>query len=131
MKAVEHRIVESINATPGAKVTKRTDLEKRLLALKTAINTELAGRGVAVYEIAWNEGKNYYHYCVPASYNEEDYPVIKATVEKYCGYYNHPDPFIALNPALVVVASGVTEAEAKLYARAFGCPNPVIARKKD
>lgn len=128
MKVIEHRIVQSINLTPGVEATKRSELEKRLLALKTAINTELASRGVAIGGLAYSQEKDIYHYDVPASYCEEDYPVIKAMVERYCGYYDPSELFIALNPALVIVASGVSKEEAKLKARAFGCSTPVIAR---
>ena len=132
MTAIEHRIVQSINCTPGVEITKRTKLEKRLLALKTAINTELASRGLAIIDLAYSSEKNLYHYCVPASYNKEDYPVIKAMVERFCGYYDPRDPFVALNPTLVIVASGTSREEAKLKARAFGCATPLIAytRKK-
>ncbi len=130
MKVIEHRIVKSINITPDAEVIKRTKLEKRLLALKTAINTELASRGLAITDIAYHLEKNSYHFCVPASYNQEDYPVIKAVVERFCGYYNPRDPFVALNPALVIVASGTSQEKAKLKAHAFGCATPLIAKAR-
>jgi len=81
---VEHRITRSVNVTPGAEVAERTELEKRLLALKTAINTELASRGVAIMDLAYHPEKNIYHYCVPASYRAEDYPTIKGVVERHC-----------------------------------------------
>ena len=84
MTVIEHRIVQSINITPGVEITERTELEKRLLALKTAINMELASRGLAIMDLAYHPEKNIYHYSVPASYNAEDYPIIKGMVEKHC-----------------------------------------------
>ena len=84
MTVIEHRIAQSINLTPGVEITERTELEKRLLALKTMINTELAGRGLAIMNLAYHPEKNSYHFCVPTSYSEEDYPIIKGVVEKYC-----------------------------------------------
>ncbi|MBI2024875.1 MAG: hypothetical protein HYT03_02205 [Candidatus Harrisonbacteria bacterium] len=53
--------------------------------IKTEINTELAWRGLAIMDLAYHPKKNTYHYSVPASYKPEDYPVIKAVVEKHCG----------------------------------------------
>lgn len=84
MDVVEHRITQSINVTPGVEVMERTELEKRLLALKTAINVELASRGLAVMDLAYHPEKDAYHYSVPASYNEEDYPIIKSVVAQHC-----------------------------------------------
>lgn len=84
MTVVEHKIVESINITPGVEIATRTELEKRLHALRTAINTELAVRGLAIMDLAYHPEKDIYHYLVPASYNAEDYPIIKAVVEKHC-----------------------------------------------
>jgi len=130
MTVIEHRIVQSINFTPGVEVTKRTELEKRLLWLKTAINTELASRGLAIMDLAYHPEKDTYHYSVPASYKQEDYPVIKAMVARYCAYYDPSQPFIAINLALVIVASGCTEAEANLKAIAVGCSAPIIAKAK-
>ena len=84
VKVIEHRITQSINLTPGVVVTERSDLEKRLLAVKTAINQELTSLGLAIIDIGHEPVKNVYHYTVPASYNEEDYPLIQQIVEKHC-----------------------------------------------
>lgn len=84
MLVIEHKISQSINLTQGVKVAERTELEKRLVALKTAINTELANRGLAILELAYNPEKEAYHYCVPASYNEMDYLFIKSVVTRHC-----------------------------------------------
>lgn len=84
MLVIEHKISQSINLTPGVNITERTELEKKLMALKTAINTELAGRGLAIMDLAHNPEKNIYHYCVPACYNETDYPFIKSIVARHC-----------------------------------------------
>lgn len=39
-----------------------------------------------------------------------------------------PGPFLALNPAMKVIASGCSEKEARLNAHALGCSTPIIAR---
>jgi hypothetical protein len=133
MKVIGHRISQStyINMDSGEKIAEPTELQKRLLALKDAINKKLASRGLAIMDLAYHPEKDAYHYCVPASYKAEDYPLIKQTVEDYCGCYNPSDPFFALNSALVVIASGVTEEQAKLRAIAIGCSTPIIAKNTE
>jgi len=84
MNVIEHKIVQSINITPKAEITERTELEKRLLALKIAINTELASRGLAIMDLAYHPEKNIYHYSVPTSYKSEDYPIIREVAERHC-----------------------------------------------
>ena len=57
---------------------------------------------------------------------QEGYPV-----PSNLSAYKEKKPWLALNAALKVVASGVTEEDAKLKARAIGCSTPVIVHKQD
>ncbi len=82
-----HKIVSTtcIDITSGVgKMAEPTALQKRLLALKTVINTELASRGAAIIDLAYNSEKNLYHYTVPSCYGRSEYPVIEEVVERHC-----------------------------------------------